>query len=281
MKHIFSLRKTPGGLIRVALSLDSRRNRIKTIIITGDFFAHPSRTILDLESALKDVEAEEPVITSIIMNFFNTRDPVILGTRPEDFIRTIMEALLKNKSAYSLGLTNKDLNNIFMVNTTLSTFLKSGCDTLLIPYCSKNLSCEYRQRTDCIVCGKCSVNNAYELGKRYGLYTTTIVNYEHLEGVLQKMHTKRSVGFIGCCCEPFFVKHFDDFERFKVPGLLIDIASESCYDLGKEDEAYQGTYENQTELRIDILTKVLSRIFPTQKTKSFRSFLNIEREQIT
>ncbi|MFQ6124902.1 MAG: DUF116 domain-containing protein [Candidatus Heimdallarchaeota archaeon] len=267
VKHIFSLRKTPGGLIRVALSLDSRRNRIKGILITGDFFAHPSRTILDLESALKGVEAEETAITSTIMGFFNTHAPIILGTHPEDFVRTIMEAVRKNKYAHNLGLTYKELNNIFVVNTTFSKIFKSGCDTLLIPYCAKDLSCEYRQRTDCLVCGNCSVSAAYELGKRYGLYTTTIINYEHLEEVLQKLRTERSIGYIGCCCEPFFMKHFDDFERFKVPGLLIDIASESCYDLGQQDEAYQGTYENQSELRIDILAKVLSRIFSTQKTK--------------
>jgi lipoate-protein ligase A len=64
-------------------------------------------------------------------------------------------------------------------------------------------------------------------------------------------------GYIGCCCEGFYIKHQDDFEAASVPGILMDIDDQTCYDLGKEKEAYNGSFESQTTLKIDLLSKLL------------------------
>ena len=62
----------------------------------------------------------------------------------------------------------------------------------------------------------------------------------------------------GCCCEPFFTKHVDDFERAGVPGILLDIDNTTCYELDQAREAYAGTFENQTRVNLDLLDAVLS-----------------------
>lgn len=52
-------RKTPGGLLRVAVQMDPRRAVLKTTFITGDSFVLPRRFILDLEASLKSCPLED------------------------------------------------------------------------------------------------------------------------------------------------------------------------------------------------------------------------------
>lgn len=109
-------------------------------------------------------------------------------------------------------------------------------------------------------CGRCSIGQAYKLAEENGLTPITIQNFEHLMDVL-KMFKQNSVkGYIGCCCEAFYCKHQDKFEAIGVPGILIDIDSQTCYDLGKEMEAYKGLFESQTQLKINLLSKLLAKL---------------------
>jgi lipoate-protein ligase A len=52
--------KAPGGLIRVQMRLDEGMGVIKYLIISGDFFAYPTRVINDLETTLKYSYRQEP-----------------------------------------------------------------------------------------------------------------------------------------------------------------------------------------------------------------------------
>jgi lipoate-protein ligase A len=64
--------------------------------------------------------------------------------------------------------------------------------------------------------------------------------------------------FIGCCCQPFYVKHADDFRRSRMPGILLDIDNTTCYDLDQAKAAYAGRFEKQTVLNLDLLETVLN-----------------------
>jgi lipoate-protein ligase A len=66
--------------------------------------------------------------------------------------------------------------------------------------------------------------------------------------------------FIGSCCEEFYVRHKREMESFGLPGVLIDIDSRTCYELGKALKAYQGEFENQTYLRLTLIEKVIDLI---------------------
>ena len=52
-RMLYSIHKAEGGLIRTSLYLDDARGIIKYIMLTGDFFAFPDTTVLDMEAALK------------------------------------------------------------------------------------------------------------------------------------------------------------------------------------------------------------------------------------
>jgi len=130
-------------------------------------------------------------------------------------------------------------------------------DTFLLPYCAKLRDCENRYRDNCDRCGECTMGPAYELSEEYGLKPVTILNYEHLEATLKEIRDSGSDAFIGTCCEAFYLKHRDDFERIGVRGILIDIENTTCYDVDQVREAKSGEYEGETDLHIELIRRVL------------------------
>ena len=76
------------------------------------------------------------------------------------------------------------------------------------------------------------------------------------------MRTAGEPAYIGCCCQPFFAKHADDFRRSGVPGILLDIDNTTCYELGQARHAYAGQFENQTALNLGLLQSVLNVLGP-------------------
>ncbi len=256
---VFTLKKTPGGLVRLALSVDVELNSITSAFITGDFFAYPPGIIYDLEAGLKHIPLDMREINRILLKI-SRREFQIPGVKISDFKLLFKEAVERVKYT-RYGLTLSEINNLFLVNEKLDYFLTKGVDTLLLPYCSKLVGCEYRHKEGCTLCGLCTVGDGYKLALKYNLKPFTIVNYEHLEEKLAELDEAGSKGYIGCCCEQFYEKHQPDFEKFKTPGLLINIEQTTCYDLGLEKEAYKGRFESQTSLNTPLLEKMLYLIF--------------------
>ncbi|HEX3011202.1 MAG TPA: lipoate protein ligase C-terminal domain-containing protein [Syntrophomonadaceae bacterium] len=85
--------KSSGGLIRVSLRLDRTREVIKSAFITGDFFAYPERSILDLEAALKNSSSRKDEIQRMVKVFFEAHKVRIPGVKPEDFSNAIIAAI--------------------------------------------------------------------------------------------------------------------------------------------------------------------------------------------
>lgn len=261
--------KTKGGLIEVTLALDKRAKVIKSILITGDFFVAPARGILDLEAALKFSSYDEESIKKIVTSTFKRHNIQVVGIEPETIINLILEAI--NKMKYEeLGISLEETNYIHSLTKDLS-FLNENCKYLLLPYCSKLLTCSLRKEEGCLLCGLCSVGEAYKLGQEAGFIVKTIQNFEHLMETLKEIKKSNS-SYIGCCCEAFYMKHLDDLRETKVPALLIDINDKTCYDLGKEDEAYKGSFEGQTTLKLDLLKKLIEVIrFKVQNKESVKN----------
>jgi len=86
-----ALRKTAGGLVRVMLAVDTVRGRLKQAFITGDFFIHPQRAIVDLEAALRDVSLEQ--VDGIVAAFFARHEIEMLLLTPDDLMTVLHEAL--------------------------------------------------------------------------------------------------------------------------------------------------------------------------------------------
>jgi len=82
----------PGGTVTAYVRLEGPRNdRIREVLITGDFFVTPPRTIYDLEAALRNVEAARA--GAAIERFFSGANVGMLTLAPADF-RTAVESAI-------------------------------------------------------------------------------------------------------------------------------------------------------------------------------------------
>jgi len=253
-KTLTSLLKTPGGLIRISMAMDIKTRVINQILITGDFFAYPRRAIFDLESLLKNSKADPSIIEEAIRSFFSKNQPQILGVRQEHLIRAVEEAIQKT-DLLPYGFDEEETHHLFPVLKPFREVKRP--EALLLPYCAKEIDCDYRNRTGCEECGRCSIGEAIQMARSFGMDSVTIQNYEELESTLLKLKRSGVKRFIGSCCEPFYGKHRPDFERMGLPGILIDVERATCYDLGQEKEAFRGQFENQTQLNLPLLQRVL------------------------
>ncbi|MBI1219324.1 MAG: lipoate--protein ligase family protein [Rhodobacteraceae bacterium] len=81
-----------GGTIAAHVRLEgARRDRIREIVITGDFFVTPPATILNLEAALRGVEVDE--IDAAVADFFTSARVGLLTATPADFATAIRAAV--------------------------------------------------------------------------------------------------------------------------------------------------------------------------------------------
>ena len=81
-----------------------------------------------------------------------------------------------------------------------------------------------------------------------GMKNISIVSFEDLWRELMRMKAAGVKAYVGCCCQPFFTKHVDDFEKAGLPGILLDIDNTTCYELDQAKEAYAGRFESQTNV---------------------------------
>ena len=253
-KTLTSILNAPGGLIRISMAVDTRTRMISQILITGDFFAYPKRTILDLECLLKNSKAVPSNIEGIVRSYFTDKEPKIPGVKQDHLIRALEEAIQK-MDLLPHGFDEEETHHLFPVLKPFGEVKRP--EVLLLPYCAKEVECFYRNQQGCEECGQCSVGEAIKMAKCFGMDFLTIQNYEELESSLRDLKRSGIHNFVGSCCEPFYGKHRPDFERIGLPGIIVDVERSTCYDLGQERKAFRGQFENQTHLNLPLLKKVL------------------------
>jgi lipoate-protein ligase A len=244
--------------LTVTLILDELGATIKSASINGDFYVDPSFTIANLEKNLVGLTAKYECVDPMIEICLNAAH--ITGLTVENFRVTIRNALEKGK----LILVGADLHEVSdmycvggLMPDELPQLLQSKSFACLLPYCAKQPKCKFRYIDGCGCCGRCDVGEAYKLAEQHGLHPITIQNYEMLEAALHEMKVAGYSLFIGTCCEEFIDKHYQDFIRIGMPGLLIGIDNSTCYELGHELEAHRGIFENQTKLKLDLLYRLI------------------------
>ena len=85
-------RVCPGGTIRTYLRLEGpAQNRIRAVLITGDFFVTPPRLVYDLEARLRGVYLDD--LHGVVQHFFEQAGAEVLSVSPDDFIAAFEEAL--------------------------------------------------------------------------------------------------------------------------------------------------------------------------------------------
>ena len=254
--------KSEAGLIRYTLVVNLPGKRIKDIYLTGDFLSFPPRALYDLESELRGMPLDRDRIAEIIRRFFEEEKIMIPGMDHQDFLKPLDQALEKI-SISNYGIPIEYCNQISVTNGSFGDILKKNPAVLLLPYCSKLESCDLRYRKGCRICGDCTIGSAWQIGLKKRMKPICIISFEDLWAELMKMKQAGVTAFIGCCCEPFFTKHFDDFKNAGIPGILLDIDNTTCYELDQAKAAYAGEFESQTSVNIDLLETVLGALEQT------------------
>lgn len=250
--------KSEAGMVRVTMAVDLNRQRLRDVYLTGDFLSFPARALYDLEAALRGQPLDQDVLAGIVGEFFASGRMAIPGMGPEDFLIPLRQALEKAAIA-RLGLPLRHCDRISVTNGSFAEVLAQKPSVLLLPYCAKLRDCDLRYAKGCRRCneGGCTIGPAWDLGKGRRMRVASVCSFEDLWGELERMKRRGETAFVGCCCQPFFAKHVDDFARAGVPGILVDIDNTTCYDLDQAREAYAGTFESQTTLHLDLLASVL------------------------
>lgn len=254
-----SITQTASGTIRVHLWLGPGGRRIRQALIVGDFFAIPARLIHDLEASLVGVTVDGDAVRSAVCTFLDAYDGQILGISSRqvaDAVATAAERLYLIDGVFSRA----EVNELFLLNMKPDEVQAHRARWLLLPYCSKSLACPYRDIPGCDECGECEIGECFALARTYGLDPITIQSFEHLMDVLQERCSGQDGMYVGSCCEAFYSKHQNEMEEIRARGILINLDSTTCYDLGKGSDAYKGRFDSKTSLNISLIEKTLRRL---------------------
>lgn len=252
------LYQTDAGTLRIHIWVEPKRNMIRQVLITGDFFCRPARFVLDLEASLKFAMLEEEELRRKVEDFYYSNDGEFIGISADQIIEALVSVVRKMEFKL-LDLNPDDVNEIFMVNMTAKDAESEKLRWLLLPYCSKKIDCDYRKIPDCIQCGDCDFDDMYQYAQDNDLVPYSIQSFEHLMEVLNEIKHEPGI-FIGSCCEAFYSKHQREMEECGATGLLVNLDSTTCYDLGKGMDAYAGRFDNQTEMNRELIKKLADKV---------------------
>lgn len=91
MPIVEAAQKFAGGLLRAAVSFDTRTQTIRQVWFSGDFFVNPRRAVADLEAALRDLPLDR--LERRIGQFFAERPVDMLALTPSDFLTVVRAAV--------------------------------------------------------------------------------------------------------------------------------------------------------------------------------------------
>ncbi|MEN8781147.1 MAG: biotin/lipoate A/B protein ligase family protein [Desulfobacterales bacterium] len=253
--------KATAGMVRFTLAINLPQKRLKDIYITGDFLSFPGRALYDLEAELRGAPLDRDHLYSIIRDYFEQERIIIPGLGFEDFVKPLDQCLEKIEiTKFHISLAHCNL--ISVVNGSFEEVIRRQPSVLLLPYCAKFTGCDLRYEKGCRICGevRCSIGPAWTFGRCRKMRVISIVSFEDLWDELLRMKATGVSAYIGCCCQPFFSKHVDEFKRSGLPGILLDIDNTTCYELDQAKQAYAGQFESQTNLDLELLETVLQKI---------------------
>ena len=238
------------GTIKVNMTINAKQKMLRSTVITGDFFFEFGKVLYDLERLLRNIQFDEGKILGIVEDFFSTNQNF-----PLDEFRNAFKEVFRKWAWVKEGFTPEEANSLFPVNFLPGEKLEP--EYFLFPYCAKEAGCDYRYEQECPQCSRCSVGEGYSITKGFGLEPLTIVSFEDLLEKFKLISGNGANAYVGSCCEAFYVKHQEEFRDSGLKGLLVDVKDSTCYDLGKTHEAYLGRFENQTNLDMELISKVL------------------------
>jgi lipoate---protein ligase len=256
---IRSITQTDAGTLRVHLWLAPGGRRVRQALIVGDVFTVPARLVHDLEAALVGVLAEPDALRGAVDSFFNSTQGEIVGI-DSDRVAEAVASAGERLTLLDGRFSPTEINDLFLLNLNPAELYRHKPRWLLLPYCSKNLDCPYRQVQGCDECGACEIGACFEIARSFNMDAITVQSFEHLMEVLRTTCARQDGMYVGSCCEAFYAKHQTEMEEVRARGVLVNLDSTTCYDLGKASVAYKGAFDNKTSLNMDLIAKTLRHL---------------------
>ncbi len=242
-----------AGTLMVHLWPDLAGRRVQKALITGDFFSRPQRLVMDLEAALLGRKIEPARLAALVEGFLTASQGELVGIAPGQAAAAVAAAAHRLKLARHFSAS--EAAEIFLVGLDPGELEQRPASWLLLPYCCKPTSCDQRFESSCDRCGQCQMGPLMDLGEELGLRPVSVQSFEHLMATLHRVQ-RQGDAFVGSCCEAFYTKHQREMEASGAQGVLVNLDSTTCYDLGKGMAAYSGHYDNQTYLNQELIGKV-------------------------
>lgn len=89
-----SIYKVPNGkLLKIFLEFDEKKNSIKNITITGDFFAYPEEAIETMEDNLKNTLLNREILLKKINSIIKRNNIEFIGLNSEGLTEGILMCL--------------------------------------------------------------------------------------------------------------------------------------------------------------------------------------------
>jgi lipoate-protein ligase A len=254
-----AITQTDAGTLRVHLWLAPGGKRVRQALIAGDFFAVPARLIHDLEASLVGQPIEKEFLKRAVQGFLESYDGQILGVPPASVADGVASAG-ERRDLLDWDFSRKEANDLFLLNIAPSELGKQRPRWLLLPYCSKNLDCPFREVPGCDECGACEIGDCMALARAFDLVAITVQSFEHLMDVLRSECSGTDGIYVGSCCEAFYSKHQREMEEVRARGVLVNLDCTTCYDLGKGSAAYRGRFDNKTYLNVSLIEKTIRHL---------------------
>ena len=256
---IRSICQTEAGTLRIHLWLAPGGKRVRQALISGDFFAVPGRVVHDLEAALVGTLVDSKALRECVMSFFQQCDGEIPGIGTDKVADAVASAG-ERRLLVDENLSGSEVNELFLLNLSPQEIYRRRPRWLLLPYCSKDLDCDFRQIPGCEECGRCDIGECFGLARSLNIEPITIQSFEHLMETLRYKCADSDGIYVGSCCEAFYAKHQREMEEINASGILVNLDSTTCYDLGKGSRAYQGLFDNKTSLNMKLISKTLRQL---------------------
>jgi lipoate-protein ligase A len=260
--------KTPGGVLHARVCLSQDGHTLQRAEFAGGVHVYPGHLLSALASSL----AMTPVasVDGKLDEFFRTHAYDMLQIEPEDVRSVLRLALDRYAQQIQFALSDPQVNTL-MVHTLQkqsATDIVQAASVMLVPYCAKPSWCKWRHLDGCPECGMCEVGEAYRLARARGMRVTTITSFEHLEKTLSELRAQGAPAYVGMCCRHFYIKRQYAFREAGIPAVLMDISGANCYELRQEELAYDGKFEAETRLNLDVLKQVMARVPPVSERRN-------------
>lgn len=230
--------------------------RVQKALISGDFFARPQRLVPDLEAALMGAKAQLEQLRRVVEEFFANAPGELVGITPSEVARAVAQA--GARLAWPGAGPGKCGRAVFgEPRPGRGPGAKSGLAAAALLLQAAGLRVPLRVRLRGL--RRLPVHRDDHPGPRTGSGAGEHPVIRAPDGKFTAYPPARRL-VSGLLLRGLLHQAPAGDRGVRGPGVLVNLDSTTCYDLGKGMAAYAGHFDNQTEMNTALIEKVARRM---------------------